>query len=74
MWDVVEHAPEYHGGSRISTPWSSSCDFILRLAKIGVKLIKLRADQADYIVVKPEGPFKSGNYRYWDSSAVIAGA
>ena len=33
-------------------------------AKIGVKLTKLRPDQADYIGVKPEGPFKADHYRY----------
>ena len=36
----------------------------LHLAKIGVKLTKLRPDQAEYIGVKPEGPFKSDHYRY----------
>src|ERR1044072_848618 len=36
----------------------------LHLAKIGVKLTELRKDQADYIGVKPEGPFKSDHYRY----------
>jgi hypothetical protein len=36
----------------------------LHLAKIGVKLTGLRKDQADYIGVKPEGPFKSDHYRY----------
>ena len=36
----------------------------LHLAKIGVKLTKLRPDQADYIGVKPEGPFKADHYRY----------
>src|SRR6266853_360491 len=36
----------------------------LHLAKIGVKLTKLRPDQADYIGVKPEGPFKPDHYRY----------
>ena len=36
----------------------------LHLAKIGVKLTQLRPDQADYIGVKPEGPFKSDHYRY----------
>jgi len=34
----------------------------LHLAKIGVKLTQLRKDQADYIGVKPEGPFKSDHY------------
>jgi adenosylhomocysteinase len=36
----------------------------LHLAKIGVKLTTLRKDQADYIGVKPEGPFKADHYRY----------
>ena len=36
----------------------------LHLAKIGVKLTQLRPDQADYIGVKPEGPFKADHYRY----------
>jgi adenosylhomocysteinase len=29
-----------------------------------VKLTELRRDQADYIGVKPEGPYKSDHYRY----------
>src|SRR5712672_1319561 len=36
----------------------------LHLAKIGVNLTKLRPDQAEYIGVKPEGPFKADHYRY----------
>src|SRR3982074_3368304 len=36
----------------------------LHLAKIGVKLTKLRPDQAEYIGVKPGGPFKAEPYRY----------
>lgn len=36
----------------------------LHLAKIGVKLTKLSKEQADYIGVSQEGPFKSENYRY----------
>ena len=36
----------------------------LHLARIGVKLTQLRVDQADYIGVKPEGPFKAEHYRY----------
>src|SRR6476661_3771705 len=36
----------------------------LHLAKIGVKLTTLRPDQAEYIGVKPEGPFKPKHYRY----------
>ena len=36
----------------------------LHLAKIGVKLTQLRPEQADYIGVMVEGPFKSDHYRY----------
>jgi adenosylhomocysteinase len=36
----------------------------LHLAKLGAKLSKLSKAQADYIGVKPEGPFKSEQYRY----------
>jgi adenosylhomocysteinase len=36
----------------------------LHLAKIGVRLTKLSAEQAAYIGVKPEGPFKADHYRY----------
>ncbi len=36
----------------------------LHLAKIGVKLTELRADQASYIGVPQAGPFKSDHYRY----------
>jgi len=36
----------------------------LHLAKIGVKLTELRKDQADYIGVSPQGPFKADHYRY----------
>jgi adenosylhomocysteinase len=37
---------------------------MLHLEKLGVKLTKLSKDQADYIGVKPEGPFKPEHYRY----------
>jgi adenosylhomocysteinase len=36
----------------------------LHLAKVGARLTTLRKDQADYIGVKVEGPFKSDHYRY----------
>ncbi|WP_112662069.1 adenosylhomocysteinase [Microvirga flavescens] len=36
----------------------------LHLEKIGVKLTKLRPDQASYIGVKESGPFKPDHYRY----------
>ena len=36
----------------------------LHLKKIGVKLTELRKDQADYIGVNVDGPFKAEHYRY----------
>ena len=36
----------------------------LHLARIGVKLTTLRAEQADYIGVAADGPFKPEHYRY----------
>jgi adenosylhomocysteinase len=36
----------------------------LHLEKLGVKLTKLSAEQAAYIGVKPEGPYKPEHYRY----------
>ena len=36
----------------------------LHLAKIGVELTELRKDQAEYIGVTVEGPFKPEHYRY----------
>ncbi len=36
----------------------------LHLAKIGVKLTELRKEQADYIGVSAQGPFKPEHYRY----------
>ncbi|HEX4894692.1 MAG TPA: adenosylhomocysteinase, partial [Hyphomicrobiaceae bacterium] len=37
---------------------------LLHLEKVGAKLTKLRPDQAEYIGVKSEGPFKADHYRY----------
>ena len=37
---------------------------MLHLAKIGAKLTKLRPDQAAYIGVPEQGPFKADHYRY----------
>ena len=36
----------------------------LHLAKLGVKLTELKPEQADYIGVPPQGPFKTDQYRY----------
>jgi adenosylhomocysteinase len=37
---------------------------MLHLARVGAKLTKLKPDQAEYIGVAPEGPFKPEHYRY----------
>jgi adenosylhomocysteinase len=37
---------------------------MLHLAKLGAKLTVLSKDQADYIGVSPQGPFKPDHYRY----------
>ena len=34
------------------------------LEKVGAKLTKMSKDQADYISVTPEGPYKPDAYRY----------
>ena len=36
----------------------------LHLAKLGVKLSKLTKEQADYLAIPVEGPFKPDHYRY----------
>jgi adenosylhomocysteinase len=36
----------------------------LHLGKLGAKLTKLTKDQADYLGIPQEGPFKADNYRY----------
>jgi len=36
----------------------------LHLAKVGAQLTTLKPDQADYIGVPVEGPFKPDTYRY----------
>ena len=36
----------------------------LHLDKLGVKLTTLSKEQADYIGVTPQGPFKPDHYRY----------
>ena len=36
----------------------------LHLARVGAKLTKMSEEQASYIGVTPQGPFKGENYRY----------
>jgi adenosylhomocysteinase len=37
---------------------------MLHLDKLGAKLTRMSAEQADYIGVSPKGPFKPDHYRY----------
>jgi len=37
----------------------------LHLPALGAELTELSKDQADYIDVNPQGPFKPTTYRYW---------
>ena len=37
---------------------------MLHLGKLGAKLTKLTKEQADYLGINPNGPFKADNYRY----------
>ena len=37
---------------------------MLHLGKLGAKLTELSNEQADYIGVPPQGPFKPDHYRY----------
>jgi adenosylhomocysteinase len=36
----------------------------LHLEKLGVKLTKLTGEQAEYLGINPDGPFKPDTYRY----------
>ena len=36
----------------------------LHLEKVGAKLTTMSKDQADYISITPEGPYKPDTYRY----------
>jgi len=36
----------------------------LHLAQLGAKLTKLRPDQAEYLGIDADGPYKSDHYRY----------
>jgi adenosylhomocysteinase len=56
--------PEYENKVYILPKHLDEKVAMLHLGRIGAKLTKLRPDQADYIGVTPEGPFKPEHYRY----------
>jgi len=58
------HSDLYHGGVHVLPKLLDEKVAHLHLEKLGVHLTELTAEQADYIGVKPEGPFKPELYRY----------
>jgi adenosylhomocysteinase len=62
--DLWEHRDEY-GPSVMTLPKHLDEEVArLHLQKLGAKLTKLRPDQAEYIGVDVDGPFKPDHYRY----------
>ena len=61
LWTKGE---EYHPGVFILPKALDEKVARLHLKRIGVKLTELRKDQADYIGVTVDGPFKPEHYRY----------
>ena len=61
LWEQVE---KYTPGVYILPKHIDEEVARLHLEKIGCKLTTLSQDQADYIGVKSEGPYKSDHYRY----------
>jgi len=61
LWEQVE---KYSPGVYILPKHLDEEVARLHLSKIGAKLTQLTPEQAKYIGVKPEGPFKSDHYRY----------
>ncbi|MBN2857172.1 MAG: adenosylhomocysteinase [Candidatus Delongbacteria bacterium] len=62
--DLWENRKKYKPGVYMLSKKADEEVARLHLEKIGVKLTKMTKDQADYIGVPPEGPYKSDHYRY----------
>jgi adenosylhomocysteinase len=62
--DLWENKDKYEPGVYILPKQLDEEVARLHLEKIGAKLTKLRDDQADYIGVPVEGPYKPEHYRY----------
>ncbi len=62
--DLWEHRDEYENEVYVLPKHLDEEVARLHLAKIGVKLTRLTDDQADYIGVEPDGPYKPEGYRY----------
>ncbi len=62
--ELWNHSEKYKLGVYILPKHFDEKVASLHLAKLGVELETLSVEQADYIGVKVEGPFKSEYYRY----------
>ena len=63
--DLWNHADRYQRGKVYTLPKALDEKVArLHLEKLGVKLTKLSAEQAGYLGISPEGPFKPEHYRY----------
>ncbi len=62
--DLWDNKDKYENGVYILPKHLDEEVARLHLSKIGAKLTKLREDQADYIGVPVEGPYKPEHYRY----------
>jgi adenosylhomocysteinase len=61
LWD---HSDNYENKVYVLPKHLDEKVAILHLGKLGVKLTTLSKEQADYISVPVQGPFKTDNYRY----------
>ncbi|CAB4332066.1 MAG: adenosylhomocysteinase [Actinobacteria bacterium] len=62
--ELFSKTSEYELGVHILPKYLDEKVARLHLAALGVKLTDLTKNQADYLGVKPEGPFKPDHYRY----------
>lgn len=62
--ELFTKGDEYQPGVYILPKHLDEKVAMLHLDKVGAKLTKLSSEQADYIGVPQDGPFKSDHYRY----------
>src|SRR6185503_11679599 len=62
--ELFNHSAKYEKGVYVLPKKLDEKVARLHLDKLGVKLTELRKDQADYLGIPTEGPFKPGHYRY----------
>jgi adenosylhomocysteinase len=62
--ELWEHADKYNVGVHLLPKKLDEMVAALHLHKLDVKLTKLSTDQASYLGLPVEGPFKGPNYRY----------